>query len=679
MSMRSLLLIGLTVAGVAVVAVVAGAAPAADKPAVKNYFNVSTDGLLYTTDAWSIRSVPGKGWVSLKVRDAEFLHATDQRGGMAFRTKDTWVTYFPDHNTITHDQSIGRTGSVADGTFLVKVTPDQQQPQFELYVGYNETEPHEFILFLSDDVAFARLGYRPGSDRTWARSVVMPGGALAKTTAAVLVHKTGVSLVVNAPCRVGTVEDPAGEKRFAVVFETKGHAANAMNFLAEPAVHTENFVMTPQFDVTSSDDGENTGLKAAHGVTNPNYGPDTKIDFNITFGLVGAKSFDGFVELDVVHALGEQHVYERKELKGAVPGEDGRIRVHFDPKFHLPGVSDVWGRVCDSSGRLLWVERFRMSWDWASYRPDIRVEPDMKAFWDDTLKQLREIPLEPEIKRVFEDHPKLEIYEVSYKSWGGKRVYAGLFIPKGAKLPLPVVVGSHPSATDFKIQKGKDGLYGSKIDQDLRFVTILPFLRNKPGEDPGFNMPWWGPIQSRDDYIARAWYCHMVRALDYLATRPELADMDRVVAKGGSQGGALALITAALDDRVDYCLADCPSNCQPHEILNCYGSFGPSKGVAPAGVTVEEMERILSYYNPVNFCPWIKCPAYVGSNIGDLTVHSMGPLAAYHNLTGLKPGQKDFYPGFTHAHGSGPGLGAKTKEVLEKLGGPEPAKAKEKE
>jgi hypothetical protein len=70
----------------------------------------------------------------------------------------------------------------------------------------------------------------------------------------------------------------------------------------------------------------------------------------------------------------------------------------------------------------------------------------------------------------------------------------------------------------------------------------------------------------------------------------------------------------------------------------------------------------------VNFCPWIKCPTYVGSNIGDLTVHSMGPLAAYHNLTGLGADQKAFYPGFTHSHGSGPGLGVKSREWLDKLG-----------
>jgi cephalosporin-C deacetylase-like acetyl esterase len=98
-----------------------------------------------------------------------------------------------------------------------------------------------------------------------------------------------------------------------------------------------------------------------------------------------------------------------------------------------------------------------------------------------------------------------------------------------------------------------------------------------------------------------------------------------------------------------------------------YSSFGPSLGQVPDGKTPEEVIRALSYFNPANFAPLIRCPTYIGSNIGDLTVHSLGPLAIYHNLTGLAADQKAFYPGFTHFHGSGPGLTLKAREVLNDL------------
>jgi cephalosporin-C deacetylase-like acetyl esterase len=248
-----------------------------------------------------------------------------------------------------------------------------------------------------------------------------------------------------------------------------------------------------------------------------------------------------------------------------------------------------------------------------------------------------------------------------------------LFVPKGEAGPFPAIVTSHPGTRGYGINRGPDGLFGSRVGHDLRYVTIVPLIRgHRPdAADVPFNHPWWGPLDDRDTYVARSWYCAMVRALDYLATRPELVDMGRVVARGGSQGGCLALVTAALDQRVARCIADCPSNGQLHELIDGkYGSFGPTRGQVPPGRTPEYLKDMLSYYDPVNFCPYIRCPTYVGSNIGDLTVHSMGPLAAYHNLTGLGPDKKAFYPGFTHAHGSGPGLGRRAKQVLDELARP---------
>jgi cephalosporin-C deacetylase len=341
----------------------------------------------------------------------------------------------------------------------------------------------------------------------------------------------------------------------------------------------------------------------------------------------------------------------------------------------MPGVSEVWGRVVDADGNLLWVDRYRMAYDWERYRPNIQVEPDFKQFWAETLTQLRATPLEPVTERVkqFADHPEYEIYDVTFNGWNKQRLHAMLFVPKGRTRPLPAMVTAHPGTKGFGVDKRSDGVYGSKLKQDPRFVTIVPLIRGHApdAQDIPFNQPWWGPLDARDTYAARAWYCAMVRAVDYLAARPELVDAKRIVVRGGSQGGALALVTTGLDPRVAVCFADCPANCQPQEIMEHYPSFGPTKGQVPPGQTLRETEKMLSYYNPVNFCPSIKCPTYVGSNIGDLTVHSMGPLAAYHNLTGLKPEQKAFYPGFTHFHGSGPGLGVKTREVLENLAGKE--------
>lgn len=621
-----------------------GAVAWSEERMIKGFFNASGTGLSFVADGWSVRSEDGRGWVSLQVKGAEFLSA------IVFQKNGQFATHFPDHSNLSHDRLVGRVGAVSDGMYLVKITPNATATGFQLYAGYNAPDDQKLVLFLNNDVAIQRAA-----------------------KAVTFAHKTGASLVTTSPCWAGVMKDPAGKERPAAVFDTKGFAANAFDFVIESARPLPSFAGDVAFSVRSSDDPPDNVLGATRGVKNPVYGRDTKLDFAIELTRLRPEPFTGYAELEIHYALGARHYYERQDLNAVQPDDKGRVIVRFSPKFTVPGVSEVWGRAVDATGSLIWVDRYRMAYDYEGYRPKLMVEPDFKAFWEKTLAELRATPLEPVTERVkeFADHPRFEIYDVTYNGWNKQRSHAMLFVLKDLPRPAPAIVTAHPGTTGFGVSKRPDGVYGSEVKQDPRFVTIVPLIRGHApdAKDIPFNHPWWGPLHDRDAYVARAWYCAMVRAVDYLATRPELVDMKRIVARGGSQGGALALVTAGLDPRVTVCLADCPANCQPHEIMENYPSFGPSKGQVPPGQTLQDVEKMLSYYNPVNFCPLVRCPTYVGSNIGDLTVHSMGPLAAYHNLRGLEPKEKAFYPGFTHFHGSGPGLDVKSREWLEKLAG----------
>lgn len=639
----------------------------------KNYFAQQENGLYFANDDWSIRAEGDLGFTSLKVKDAEFLYQGKTFGGITMQDGDKFITYYPDRSNISHDRQAGMLGAVSNGIQLIRVAPDWVRPAFELYAGYNAPNNQRLIIFLNDDVSFIRIG-QP-EDRSMMRTIVTRQTTTpVKADQAVIIHQKGYSLRVTVPCLAGMFTDPEGKARLALAFDVKGFAANSIPIIVEPLVMPENFVLFPQFNVNSSDDDPKMGNQfngAAGGVQNPVYTKETKLDFTIEFTLLGDKPFTGFAELDVVHTLGPQHFLQKVPLNGVKADKDGKIVVRFTPKFSMPGVSDLSVRLVGENDRLIWTDRYRMAYEIEQYHPKILVQPDFKQFWDNTLQTLRATPLDAVTERVAEyaDFPKWEIYQVSFNSWDGKRIYALLYVPKERTGPLPAIITAHPGTLGFEISKRADGTYGSEVRQDPRCVTIVPLIRGfKPdAKDIPFNNPWWGPLEDRDSYVARSWYCALVRAVDYLATRPDLVDMKRVIAAGGSQGGALALVTAALDHRIAYCFADCPSNCQPQEIMEHYGTFGPSKGVIPPGKTLQETENLLSYYNPANFSPLITCPTYVGSNIGDLTVHSMGPIAAYRNLTSLTPAQKAFYPGFTHSHGSGPGLYLKQQEIIEKI------------
>lgn len=65
-------------------------------------------------------------------------------------------------------------------------------------------------------------------------------------------------------------------------------------------------------------------------------------------------------------------------------------------------------------------------------------------------------------------------------------------------------------------------------------------------------------LDNKDNYYMKRVYLACVRSIDFLTSLPEW-DGRNVIVQGGSQGGALALITAGLDTRVTACVANHPA------------------------------------------------------------------------------------------------------------------------
>ena len=633
---------------------------------LKNYWEVDGSTMTYRSEYISAHAEAPRGWVSLKVRGDEFLHAGEDYGGIVFRRGEEWTTDFPELNNMSHDNRLGRMGRVIDGVFQIAIKTLSSLPDFEIYAGFNLEKDHDMVMLLSDEVEVLRP---QNPDREggllWCRRNVRPE-SLNKAQKAkkglVIVHESGRALGVKGPVTIEKVDLPDGTSRAALVFPCEGFAANSFDFVAYPFARAERLTVYPKRKIHVENGSEAL------------YWPDSEITYTLNFGWLGEEPFEGYWEVDFQHALGKQGCVARKKVTDE-DRDGGRYSVSVHPEPEMPGVHEVWMRLVSDDGEVVDVKRNRVMYDWKSFEPEYNTPDDMKAFWDRTLEKLRETPPDAKVKQVYKDHPKWKLYDVTYNGWDGRRIHACMYIHKDAKLPLPVMIGTHPSTSGFGLNKKKEGIYGSKIKADPRFLTFKPLIRgHEPdAKDIPFNRPWWGDIVERDEYVARSWYCAMVRGMDFLASRPDLADMDRVVARGGSQGGGLAIVTAALDDRVDACLADSPSNTMLHHTVepSAYGSFGPTAGQTPEGWTLQEFKDMLAYYDPANMAPWIECPTVIGVTTGDLTVHSMGGLGVYKNLTGLDEDEKWFFPStyISHYHANSSRGGKKMKEIMNEMAG----------
>ena len=136
-------------------------------------------------------------------------------------------------------------------------------------------------------------------------------------------------------------------------------------------------------------------------------------------------------------------------------------------------------------------------------------------------------------------------------------------------------------------------------------------------------------LDNPDHFYMRHVYLGLVRCIDFLTSLPEW-DGKNVAVLGGSQGGALSIIAAALDKRVTLCVANHPAlsdmaaGCKdltsgyPHYKKDFYS---------------EANVRTMAYYDVVNFARHVTCPVYMTWGYNDDTCPPTTSYAVWNTFT----------------------------------------------
>lgn len=150
---------------------------------------------------------------------------------------------------------------------------------------------------------------------------------------------------------------------------------------------------------------------------------------------------------------------------------------------------------------------------------------------------------------------KFTVEKIHFQSLPGLYVTANLYLPKTLKGPAPTVLYLCGHA-----QTVKDGIaYGTKVSYQhhpawlaehgyVALIIDTLEMGEIEGEHHGTYRRgmWWWPTRGYTPAGVETW--NAMRALDYLATRPEV-DMKRIGVTGRSGGGAYSWFLAAVDDR----------------------------------------------------------------------------------------------------------------------------------
>jgi cephalosporin-C deacetylase-like acetyl esterase len=259
------------------------------------------------------------------------------------------------------------------------------------------------------------------------------------------------------------------------------------------------------------------------------------------------------------------------------------------------------------------------------------ARPDFKAFWDNSLAELAKV--EPRYSMVLLTNlctAAVDLYEVRMRSFGEVTV--------GGHYAVPKKPGKYPAAVRFLGYSSGPQIPERDNPNVIRYVAStrgqgVMKSENSYGDWMAYR------LDSRDDYYYRGAYLDTVRAIDFICSRPEV-DQRRIAVEGGSQGGTLSYVCAALDRRVSFCIPMIPGFCDiPNFIAltqwpgSVYRNYLATND---KGVTKEVMYGMLTYYDVKNFAPWITCPVYMGVGLQDPICPPRTNFAPYNLLKGEK-------------------------------------------
>jgi cephalosporin-C deacetylase len=278
---------------------------------------------------------------------------------------------------------------------------------------------------------------------------------------------------------------------------------------------------------------------------------------------------------------------------------------------------------------------------------------DFRAFWTQALDGARRIPLDAQWVRVPKQSTRnVEVYQVSFQNdREGTRIYGILSVPrKPGRYPVLLEVpgaGVRPYYSDTRlVEQGAIhlaiGIHGIPVVGDSAMYDALSAT--------ALSSYWSIGMESRETYYFRRVYTGVLRACDFLRSLPQW-DGTRFVVTGGSQGGGLAIVAAALEPRITAVAVSYPA------MADLFGSFvGRASGFPqPLADTVflralKEKKETLAYYDVVNFARILTVPGMYTWGFNDIVVPPTASYATFNAITAAK--EMMVYP--TVGHGSTP-------------------------
>ncbi|HEY0734400.1 MAG TPA: acetylxylan esterase [Herpetosiphonaceae bacterium] len=281
-----------------------------------------------------------------------------------------------------------------------------------------------------------------------------------------------------------------------------------------------------------------------------------------------------------------------------------------------------------------------------SYLPPRDEPADFDAFWQQTLAEVRQTPLNATYKAVDYGLATVETFDVTFSGYGAQPIKGWLLLPRHRSGPLPCVVeyigygGGRGFPTDWLLWSSA-GYAHFVMDTRgqgsgyLKGDTPDPDASSGDPHYPGFMTRGIGSPQT---YYYRRVFSDAVRAVEAAREHPAV-DRSRIAVAGGSQGGGITIAVSGLVPDVQAALPDVPFLCHYRRATEITDSY-PYQEIARYLMSQRDKEETafatLAYFDGVNFAARAQASALFSVALMDETCPPSTVFAAYNHYAGPK-------------------------------------------
>ncbi|MDK0551483.1 acetylxylan esterase [Clostridium perfringens] len=197
------------------------------------------------------------------------------------------------------------------------------------------------------------------------------------------------------------------------------------------------------------------------------------------------------------------------------------------------------------------------------YRGISPLPEDFDEFWNSQLRELANLDIKLELKKADFESPIAECYDLYFNGIDGTRIYAKFMKPKEVKGKMPALLEFHGYEERSNDWSNNLHYVASGICVAVMECRGQDYLKEDSCKFKSFKSKGHivrGLVEGIEKLLFKNIFLDTA-ILARIVMNMEWVDEERVFATGGSQGGALALACAALENRIKGVYAYYPFLC----------------------------------------------------------------------------------------------------------------------